>query len=364
MAGAEGTTVPSGAVTGFNRVYVELLKAVKAGGACRGAIKRHYRKFDHEDASHVARWTEWTAAFLERFLDVDADVNAVLGDATLAEDTRMFEEVYLEQVVAVVPRPALAQYLYALAAMARLHEIGADDAAVAAVHAHMAKAVPATDDAEGEETLDDVPDERVRAIVRASRACAARYRPPPVSDDLPPEVAEQMRKLENTKIGRMAREISATLGPETLADPAGLAAVIGKVGGVMQAKMRAGEIDHGELLGEAMGMIGSLPAMFGAGGGGGAAGAGLADLFKSMGGAGQAAEGAGQAGLADMLRNVMGAFGPAAKAAATANAAANAATDHKASAARTRLAAKLAARKKEAEALASAAAASASSTTP
>ena len=322
-SGALPTIMATSAVLGFNQNYVDLLKAIKAAGACRGAIKRHYRKFDHEDAGHVARWTEWTAPFVERFLE---DAGAALADASLLEDTRVFEEIYLEQVVAALPRHALVQYLYALAAMARLHETGADDAAVAAVRKHMVFL-----DEDVDAPLDDVADERVRVIVLAARAAVAARKSPPEVPDLPPEVAEQMRKLENTKIGRMAREISSTLGPETLADPAGLAAVIGKVGGIMQAKMRAGELDHGELLGEAMGMIGSLPSLFGAAGAGGAAG-----------GAG------GMDGLADMLKGMMGAFGGApAKAAAAAAAASHACESHGNSKERSRLAAKLAKRRSE-----------------
>ena len=301
-------------VAGFNHNYVDLLKAIKAANACRGAIKRHYRKFDHQDEGHLARWSEWTATFVARFLE---DADAALSDASLGEDTRIFEEIYLDQVIDAVPRPALAQYLYALAAMARLHEIDAGDEEVAAVRQHMA-AIGEEGEPGGEPCeLTDVKDVRVREIVEAARAAATRHQAPPEMP-LPPQVAEQMRKLENTKIGRMAREISASLGPDALNDPAGLASVIGKVGGVMQAKMRSGELDHGELLREAMGMLGSLPSLFGAAGAGGAGGA---------------------EGMAEMFQGMMGAFGgqPAAAAAAAPT---NGGGDTRA-----RLAAKLAARK-------------------
>lgn len=109
--------------------------------------------------------------------------------------------------------------------------------------------------------------------VRANRSVILAYRH-----------ADQLRRLEGTKIGRMAREISQSLGPDAL--QAGLASVIGKVEGIMQAKMRSGELNLSELLFEAMGMLGTIQASAKAMGAlklGGGDVAAMADMQKSVG---------------------------------------------------------------------------------
>lgn len=339
----EDPIVKNGAIALFNHYYAALLRDVKAHGVGRGAIKKFYHRFDHADASHAAKWSEWTAPLVKRLASESEDADAVLADETLAEDTLLFEGIYLEQVLSSgVPRGALVQALLSLAVAARLHEIGASDDAVLDARRRLQKAASASasaaggdtreqgDEEGGEGVAEESGDERIDALVRAAVASAALHAPPP----LPPGVAEQLRKLEDTKIGRMAREISESLGPNAINDPASLAAVIGKVGGAMQAKMQNGEINHGELLSEAMGMIGSLPSLFQA-----AAGA--------SGGKGMPEMPAGMPDMAAMLKTMMSGFGGLAASAGTAQAPARGATSERESSARSRLAAKLASRKSQ-----------------
>ena len=358
------------AVTLFNHYYAALLRDVKAHGVGRGAIKKSYHRFDHADEGHVTKWTAWTAPLVERMASEGASVDETLKDETLAEDTLLFEGIYLEQVLSSgVPRGALVQALLSLAVAARLHQIEASPEAVAEARKRLldaasnaeaeaeaqaepsaeaeAKAEPSAEaepstDTDSKEKPKSGGDDRIDALVRAARASALLHRPPTASDmpSLPPGIAESLRKMENTKIGRMAREISESLGADAISDPGSLAAVIGKVGGVMQAKMQSGELNHGELLSEAMGMIGSLPSLFQAAAGGaeGAAEGGAPPLFPGM--------PAGMPDMAEMLKKVMAGFGgmgQGAQGAAAASKPRGAAAERDSSA-RTRLAAKLAAR--------------------
>ena len=318
-------------VTAFNHYYATLLRDVKAHGACRGAIKNHYHRFDHADDVHVTRFVAWTPVLVRHMLE-DAD-KALEQDV----DTQVFEGIYLEQVLSAgVSRPALVQALFALAVAARLFEVETSDDSVAVVRRHLQTVSKMTSGVEGNKpmddpstpfptpeelmansgNLDDINDDRARALVLAALTHAAKHAAAKLrqqqTPELPPEVAEQLRKLENTKIGRMAREISESIGPGALGDPAGLASVIGKVGGAMQAKMRNGELDHGELLSEAMGMLGTLPSIFQAAAGAATSGSGFGDPT----GSGFPPKGFDMSAMADMMKGMLGSFGGAPKAAA------------------------------------------------
>jgi hypothetical protein len=108
-----------------------------------------------------------------------------------------------------------------------------------------------------------------------------------------------MRSLEKSKIGDLAREITQELDMTKMTDSGGdpadmlnfdnindsstmLGSIVNKVGSKIKNKLQNGEINHQELLAEAM----SLMSAFNSGGAGGAGGAGgggnmFADLFKA-----------------------------------------------------------------------------------
>ena len=123
-----------------------------------------------------------------------------------------------------------------------------------------------------------------------------------------------MKSLKNSKIADMASEISkeidlsGTENPmdllnfEKLADSSSvLGNIVSKVGSKIQGKLASGELNHDELISEA---VGFLKAFEGGAGGGGADGNPLSGLLAALGkgGGGGGGAGGGGGGMADILR--------------------------------------------------------------
>lgn len=147
-------------------------------------------------------------------------------------------------------------------------------------------------------------DDVVALLSRVEEACAAcdeaaepaaqpAAGPPPVDEA---SLEDALRRMENSKIGGLAKEISGEIdvsklpmdNPMEMFNFANLTdgnsmlgSIVSKVGAKIQTKLASGELKQEELLGEAMSLLKVFDggAAGGGGGGGGAAG-GLGDLLK------------------------------------------------------------------------------------
>ena len=250
--------------TKFNTYYVDLLKAVKSSSQCRKAIKTHYREFDHTSHRYLDSLAERASAFFTAFGEDPAALSADEHQGTLFGDDLPLSS--LRAAKDQLSEHALTQYCFVFAVLLRQRELG--DEVVEDVWERMRKS---KDDPSA---LDGIEDEVVRKL-------AANVAP--VAPEIPKAMADALRTLENTKIGKLAKSITEELKLEDVAgkgmqDPAMLGNLIGKVGSVMQKSLTNGDLNLQDVMSEVGTMASALPSLLGGGG----ADNPMGDMLKNM----------------------------------------------------------------------------------
>lgn len=296
-------------VFSYNSFLVDfLLLAKRTGAEVKQRLKEQYRSVDKRDETHIrfaaenhplsglsaARPAgEDLAAFLARAPDV-ANA-AIVGGVT-------FRDVFVPEGDEGLKSAALRN-VYVMAALARLWQLGADDDAddddggddgagatlasvldlvmridAAGKWAGWPEPAPALDALEAD-IARVTEDECLRGLLaRLLDACAVQGLGHASGDkergeDIPDALRDTFAKIENSKIGGLAKEIADEidfsridpgqpadwLNLASIADPNSfLGGIVSKLGTKLTAKMQSGDIKQEDILGDAMSLMSSL----------------------------------------------------------------------------------------------------------
>jgi hypothetical protein len=324
----------------FNQYYWDFLKKVKDlardlkyKSDDRGArhilreIKRSYLSFDKLSDAHIQWYREHAAAW-EAFLDARLSDNEA-GAASVTEawskesavmECELYDGITIGAAAGVFRNQGVAlYYLVLLSLFARAPE---EEAATKHLVEVLRKPQPWTEE--------DVDKEDMAAEVRGRLRLLRDIYPKkarPSAADAPAEDNPLFAELENTSLGRLAKEImndvdveeiSKSIGEDgdilkALGNPdGGMAKLLGTVSQKMIAKLASGELKQDALMQDAMKLASTLPGMAG---GGGKATDGLGNMASMMseiskmagmfGGGGEGAE-----DLMSMMSGMMGGAGP------------------------------------------------------
>lgn len=302
----------------FNQYYWDLLKKSKdlakqkkevskpARNILR-AIRSNYTSFDKSSIEHLEFFKTEAASFWNDY--TTKPIEEIEAEATLSSSAvQIFKGVSLGDLFAVLQHPYLLhQYLVIFGLLTEISD-----------PAPLVEVVKAfTSDEKYAVAFDALDSDRTKEIV--GRLHVLYKKNVHISMD------EGLRDIENTSLGKLAKEIMSevnieelqkTLGSGNIADifqnPAGLTNLLSTVSQKMVSKMASGEIKQEQLFQDAMSLAAKLPSMLP---GGMAKDLGnLGDILGSMTGGGASTSGGGGGGgdgfdfssMAAMMSNMMG----------------------------------------------------------
>ena len=278
----------------FNDYYFTFLKRVKGYAKAKKttskpardilrSLKAHYNAFDRADdtimPTYVSRMAPWYAAFLT--------------DTPTDDSCLMYAGISVTQLRDVSPDVYVFHYYMILFYLLTRYDVPLVEMVDLARSVHQpnyAEKVKTFKAAAGDDTEGCKITLQLMERMRASFVKSTTMDP-----------NDALKGIEDTTIGRLAKEIMGDLDMDELQKSlgssgnlmdafqnpteSGLGDLIGKVSTKMLSKLSSGEISQEALLSDAMNMLTKLPGMFGAAGGAGANNpfAGMADLMKNMG---------------------------------------------------------------------------------
>ena len=257
----------------FNKVLADfILSAKQQSQDLKNLLRKHYRVVDNTSTAELDRWnTCLTDDIKSRIVSCGERAQLVSAIGEL----EVFQGCTLSMLVGLLPEAyhdTLMCHVYTLALITLVYrdgnslEDGDDDGHVLekvleAVAASQCSIRGVGDGDKSNEILDD----DYRAIVQRIRESVPFKNE---DDEGGPEI--DMTKLMDSKIGKLAAEISQEIDPahldmanpmdmlnlQKLADGTSpLGEIITKVGGKIQGKLASGELNQGELIAEAVNML-------------------------------------------------------------------------------------------------------------
>lgn len=303
----------------FNKIYFEFIKDVKrtkgSNSRVGQIIKKHYKCFDKLSPSSIQFVSESFSTILEVF-QASAGVTCLAKDERL-KDTLIFKDIKIGDIIPkedATPEEAakesdiISYYLYALYIFQHLYE-EVDQDTTEQVHSLFVKAVEALTKGISMESLNEVMDDDLRyclsqvSEIRARQPSLQHATAGPANGDEQPtmgtgaEGVNPLEFLENSRIGKLAKEISSQIdmGDLNIEKPEDLLSfdkllsgkgqfgnILEKVGSAITNKIQSGEIQQEDLIQEAMQLMGKLN-LGGEGGAGGLGGLGdMGGMMKDM----------------------------------------------------------------------------------
>ncbi len=256
----------------FNKVLADfIVSAKKESGELKNILRKHYRVIDNTCTEELERW--------DACLTDDTKTHIVACDKRdqlfpLIGHLEVFKDCTLATLATLLPdayHTTLMTNVYTLTLITLVYrdgnslKDGDDDGRVLEkVLAAVAASQSLVDNVDSDEILDD----DYRAIIQHIRDL---HSVAGVSGDEEMDVNDlDMSKIMDSKIGKLAAEISQEIDPshldmtnpmdmlnlQKLADGSSpLGEIITKVGGKIQGKLASGELNQGELIAEAMNML-------------------------------------------------------------------------------------------------------------
>jgi hypothetical protein len=273
------TTTQKKVAYAFNKFYLDLINDVKSyDEELKKLVKAKFKVFDKTAVSHIE-------GFRSQILLNKDDMDAVemipgMRTSVLIED---MDEAN---------RNIMKSYYYIFKCLANIYDD--DDEGMIDVVLDIIRKVRNGDDATSE--IDGVVDDDLKNDLVSLRDVL-------VDVTKKPSVEDTMKMFENSMIGSLAKEISEEINVKDLniEDPSELlnfqnmtgsnnvlGNIVSKVSTKIQTKIQDGQLNQGDLISEAMSMIGMLNNFGGAGGSGGNNNLMemMANINKTMGGAG------------------------------------------------------------------------------
>lgn len=276
------TTTQKKVAYAFNKFYLDLINDVKSyDEELKKIVKAKFKVFDKTALSHIEAFNAQVAQGKN-----DQDVELIPG---------MRMSVMVEDMDEA-NRNIMKSYYYIFRCLSSIYD-DEDDNMIDVVLEIIGK-VRGGEDVTSE--IDGVFDDDLKKDLNALRTVL-------VDVTKNPSVEETMKMFENSMIGSLAKEISEEINVKDLniKDPSELldfqnmsgnnvlGDIVSKVSSKIQTKIQDGKINQGDLISEAMSMIGMLNNFGGAAGGSGGAKGGsnglmemMANINKTMGGAG------------------------------------------------------------------------------
>lgn len=263
----------------FNKFYLDLINDVKSyDDELKKIVKAKFKVFDKTALSHI-----------EAF-------NAQVAEGKNEQDVELIPGMRMSIMIEDMDdsnRNVMKSYYYIFRCLSSIYD-DEDDNMIDVVLEIIGK-VRAGEDVTSE--IDSVVDDDLKKDLNALRTVL-------VDVTKNPSVEETMKMFENSMIGSLAKEISEEINvkdlnikdPSELLDFQNLSGnnvlgdIVSKVSSKIQTKIQDGKINQGDLISEAMSMIGMLNNFGGAAGGSKGGSNGLmemmANINKTMGGVG------------------------------------------------------------------------------
>lgn len=302
----------------FNKILADaIIDLKKISPELKALFKENYRAgLDMQDPSHITHWKD----NMPRDVILETHPSEIFENDSILQ-FEMFKNITVRKLLSFcTDENVVKNFLYTLYLIVIIYtDFSNDETALprALMDIQKVTTLSKDDDSDSEdtETTRDENDvvhrvlEKLKLVARSSEKPADGGAPSAEeassATEVPPFFDEALRKLQGSKIGSLAREISEEidvsqfnvsnpmdlLNLNNLADqnsPVG--SIVSKVGSKIQQKLKNGEINQSDLINEAMQLMQS----FDAGGSGG-----LSSLIKNfMGGSGAAAAAAASSGSA------------------------------------------------------------------
>ena len=280
------------AVHVFNQYYWDLLKKVKdlakdlkykgddhGARAVLAAIKKSYMTFDKTSSEHV-KWYVEHAAALDAFLEdryIEEAPTSNMGDWYSNEaiaPIELYNGITIEMIARLFRNKSVILYYIVLMSIFAASDIPEEELNV--IIDVLKKQQPWADEDLASPSLSSSSKSRL-AILRDVLRASVKATPSPADAPNPDGL---MNELENTSLGRLAKEImndvdveeiSKSIGDDgdilkALANPdGGITKLLGTVSQKMIAKLASGELKQDTLMQDAMKLAGVLPGMTGGG---------------------------------------------------------------------------------------------------
>lgn len=274
-------------VFAFNSLSLMFVKELKKQhDQLRVVIKKNYRAYDKSSSEYIN-------CFWDSLKDIP-EVDKILipeGAADTTEDeasnidvvptnafvdsrlhnSEILKSLTIQKILSLVPEenhPMVFSYLYGLYLFAYLRKDLTEDN-VEDIDTLLTRSIQSMDDnVDLEECLSDILDDDVRYLIRRMKM-SQKFTMPKVHDV---DTNDQyMNMFEGTKIGELAKDISEKIDMEKLGDMSNLSNlfeskdgtnmignIIQQVGQTITGKLQSGELNHQDLMSEAMGMMGGF----------------------------------------------------------------------------------------------------------
>jgi hypothetical protein len=269
----------------FNKIMIDFIMSIKQENAdLKATLRKNYRVIDNtseEDVSRLAGLLSedcikdvlLTVNPLEvtvRLADLEILKGCTLGDiqSKLPQDSQLCNYVYLLFVLAAVYKECGHGSAEDDSGSKTSDDEKTDGMLLEKVLNIVSKIQSASIDIEDD--LDEVFDDDLRGLLQQLNTATAQSSAAVATDDVGGEDEHVFEKLMDSKIGKLAAEISSEIDPtqldmsnpmdmldfKKLADGSSpIGGIITKVGSKIQDKIKSGELNQSELLSEAMSML-------------------------------------------------------------------------------------------------------------
>jgi hypothetical protein len=244
----------------FNKFFYDLVKDVKGASTdLKTVVKKHYKVKNSTTSSNIEHFSkQLTDELYQKVVSIKTE--ELFGDQAI-RDLGILQHIKLGSILDSTPKEyhaTVCSYLYIFVLMATLHKQEDEEVGKALFIAVMnaVRAMQKGEDFEG--ALVDVYDDDIKLLVQNTSKVIKSQ---PLVDDDTPDFIPSM--LENSKIGSLAKEITSEIdiGSLEIKDTSDIMSlmnsnvigdIMSKVGSKINSKIEKGELNHEDLLGEAM----------------------------------------------------------------------------------------------------------------
>ena len=261
------TALESQIVYVFNKFTKSFIREIKKEDEdAKAILKKHYLCFDKATDQYI---NDFKAAIEKQQLSEEVFLKGDLIDNPAIDKTEILRELPASKV----PEESKKHYLYMFYLLSKLHtaaiENTGDDRMTASLKAILVSVLKILNGGyDTNEILDEVYDDDYRTLMsHVAESKAHDVEEPSTTDGAPFD----MGMINNTKIGKLAQEISSQIDMTSLntdkisnindlfsGENSAMSSIIQQVSSVMSHKMQNGELNQEELMNEAFSMMGNM----------------------------------------------------------------------------------------------------------